>query len=67
MATATAALFLLTFGIVFISVIADPDLLQDVCVADLASGTTQSFPFSSKFFLSDHVVRNLSSLMADEL
>uniref|UniRef100_A0A2P2NGR5 Germin-like protein n=1 Tax=Rhizophora mucronata TaxID=61149 RepID=A0A2P2NGR5_RHIMU len=35
---AMAALFTLTFGMVLATVAADPDLLQDVCVADLASG-----------------------------
>ncbi|EEF50046.1 germin-like protein 5-1 [Ricinus communis] len=35
---ATVALFVMAFGIVLSSVAADPDLLQDVCVADLTSG-----------------------------
>ncbi|KAF2324091.1 hypothetical protein GH714_006578 [Hevea brasiliensis] len=35
--TAMVALFVLSFGIVLASVTADPDMLQDVCVADLTS------------------------------
>lgn len=37
--TAMVALFIVTFGVVLSTVAADPDMLQDVCVADLASGT----------------------------
>ncbi|KAJ9180403.1 hypothetical protein P3X46_008652 [Hevea brasiliensis] len=35
--TAMVALFVFSFGIVLASVTADPDMLQDVCVADLTS------------------------------
>lgn len=38
MADMVVTLFALTFGIVLGVVSADPDLLQDVCVADLTSG-----------------------------
>lgn len=36
---AFVALFLTTFALVLGAAVADPDLLQDICVADLSSGT----------------------------
>ena len=36
---AILALFVMTFAVVLGPAAADPDLLQDVCVADLTSGT----------------------------
>lgn len=45
-----AAAVMVVLAVVTVS--ADPDLLQDVCVADLASGThfQNSFPTFSSFF-----------------
>ncbi|XP_050221693.1 germin-like protein subfamily 2 member 1 [Mercurialis annua] len=39
MATPLVTFFALTFGVLLSTVVADPDSLQDVCVADLTSGT----------------------------
>lgn len=38
------------FGIFLASVMADPELLQDVCVADLSSGTSSKFLHSLRLF-----------------
>lgn len=46
MAAAISALFVMTFAMVFGNTAADPDLLQDICVADFTSGTPLS-TFSS--------------------
>ena len=45
---AIVTLFVMTLAIVLGTTTADPDLLQDVCVADLTSGT-HSYP--NTFFL----------------
>ncbi|OMO86187.1 hypothetical protein CCACVL1_09739, partial [Corchorus capsularis] len=39
---ALIAVFLSTFALVLGSVVGDPDLLQDICVADLSSGVSFS-------------------------
>lgn len=38
MAAALVTLFVLTFAVALSITVADPDMLQDICVADLNSG-----------------------------
>ncbi len=48
---ALVPLFVTTFALVLAAAAADPDLLQDVCVADLTSGTPVLLLSSFLFFL----------------
>ena len=62
---AVLALFVITFAVVLGPAAADPDLLQDVCVADLTSGTPiillLFFPFKVLSLFSHSVNREHSS------
>ncbi len=50
MAAAILAMFVMTFAVVVGNSAADPDMLQDICVADFTSGTTPG-PFNFLFFI----------------
>lgn len=58
---AKVALLFLTFCVAFLATgSADPDLLQDVCVADFASGTFPSLTSSSSSSLHNYILISFS-------
>jgi hypothetical protein len=55
------SLLYMTLGLVLVATVsADPDLLQDVCVADFASGTFPSLTSSSSSSLHNYILISFS-------